>query len=62
MDLWEHKPSLEKWHGKPLPGEEGFSSFQGKNGNLMKSPWPFVARGQSGKPISSMLPEHGSAC
>lgn len=56
MDLWEHKPSLEKWHGKPLPGEEGFSSFQGKNGNLMKSPWPFVASGQSGKPISSMLP------
>jgi hypothetical protein len=56
MDLWEHKPSLEAWHGKPLPGEEGFSSFQGKNGNLMKSPWPFVPSGQSGKSISSMLP------
>ncbi|MDA0750656.1 MAG: DUF1501 domain-containing protein [Verrucomicrobia bacterium] len=56
MDLWEHKPGLEKWHGTPLPGAEGFLSFQGKNGNLMKSPWPFVASGQSGKKISSMLP------
>ena len=56
MDLWEHKPSLEKYHGKPMPGEESFVSFQGKNGNLMKSPWPFVASGESGKRISSMLP------
>jgi len=57
VDLWEHKPSLEKMHGKPLPGEENFLSFQGKNGNLMKSPWPFVACGKSGKKISSMLPQ-----
>ena len=38
IDLWEHKPELERWHGKPLPGEENFVSIQGKNGNLMKSP------------------------
>lgn len=56
MDLWEHKPSLEQYHGKPLPGEENLVSFQGKNGNLMKSPWPFVPCGQSGKKISSLLP------
>ena len=56
MDLWEHKPSLEKYHGQPLPGEEDFVSFQGKNGNLMKSPWPFVQKGETGKFISSMLP------
>lgn len=56
MDLWEHKPGLERHHGKPLPGEEDMLSFQGKNGNLMKSPWPFVPSGKSGKMISSMLP------
>ncbi len=56
MDLWEYKPQLERFHGKPLPGEEDFVSFQGKNGNLMKSPWPFVACGESGKKISSLLP------
>ena len=57
MDLWEYKPSLEKYHGKPLPGEENFVSFQGKNGNLMKSPWEFAPAGESGKFITSMLPQ-----
>lgn len=56
MDLWEHKPALEKYHGQPLPGADNFVSFQGRNGNLMKSPWPFVASGASGKMISSLLP------
>mgnify|MGYP006087520191 FL=1 len=56
MDLWEHKPMLEKMHGKPLPGEENLVSFQGKNGPLMKSPWAFNPAGKSGKMISSMLP------
>ncbi|MCU0958994.1 MAG: DUF1501 domain-containing protein [Pirellulaceae bacterium] len=57
IDLWEHKPALEKYHGQPLPGAEQLVSFQGKNGNLMQSPWPFVPCGQSGKMISSLLPQ-----
>jgi hypothetical protein len=56
IDLWDYRPQLEKYHGTPLPGAEGEVSFQGKNGNLMKSPWPFQPAGQSGKQISSMLP------
>ena len=56
MDLWEHKPMLDKYDGTPLPGEENVLSFQGKNGNLMKSPWPFAPAGQSGKMISTLLP------
>ena len=56
VDLWDHKPMLEKMHGQPLPGEERMVSFQGANGALMKSPWPFVPVGQSGKRITSMLP------
>lgn len=56
MDLWEHKPMLEKMHGQPLPGEENLVSFQGKNGPLMKSPWAFAPAGESGKMISTMLP------
>jgi len=56
IDLWDYKPALEKHHGEPLPGEEGLVTFQGKNGNLMKSPWPFLPAGQSGKMISSLLP------
>ncbi len=56
IDLWDHKPSLEKLDGQPLPGEEQLVSFQGKNGPLMRSPWNFRPAGQSGKPWSSLLP------
>ncbi len=57
VDLWEHKPMLEKYDGQPLPGEEDFVSFQGKNGPLMRSPWDFKPAGDSGKMISAMLPQ-----
>lgn len=56
MDLWEHKPALDKYHGQPLPGEENMVSFQGKNGNLMRSPWGFQPCGASGKAITTMFP------
>ncbi|NNJ26351.1 DUF1501 domain-containing protein [Alienimonas chondri] len=55
MDLWEHKPALDAHDGEPLPGEP-LVSFQGRNGPLMRSPWPFRPAGESGKMISSMLP------
>lgn len=56
VDLWDYKPALEKFDGKPLPGVEKEVTFQGKNGNLMKSPWAFAPAGKSGKHISTMLP------
>lgn len=56
IDLWDYRPELFKHSGKPLPGEENLVSFQGKNGNLMAPPWEFVACGESGKRISSLLP------
>lgn len=59
MDTWEYKPGLEKYHGKPLPNEKELISFMGKNGNLMKSPWKFTPRGESGKMISELFPHVG---
>jgi hypothetical protein len=56
VDLWDYKPALERCAGQPLRGEENFVSFQGANGGLMPSPWPFRQAGQCGKWISSMLP------
>jgi hypothetical protein len=56
VDLWDYKPLLEKHHGTPLPGGSTEVTFQGKNGNLMRPPWPFLRAGQCGKMISSMLP------
>ena len=55
IDLWDHKPLLDKYDGTPLPGPVEVT-FQGKNGNLMKSPWAFKPAGKSGKMISSNLP------
>lgn len=59
IDLWDWKPELERLSGQPMPGGATEVTFQGKNGNLMRSPWEFVPRGKSGKRISSMLPELG---
>jgi len=56
IDLWDYKPELFKRSGQPLPGEENFSSFQGKNGNLMAPPWEFAPCGETGKRISTLLP------
>lgn len=57
IDLWDYKPELFRRSGQPLPGEENLMSFQGKNGNLMAPPWPFVPCGKSGKQITSLLPQ-----
>lgn len=56
VDLWDHKPALERYDGQPMPGEERLVSFQGANGGLMKSPWPFLRAGRCGKPINSLMP------
>jgi len=60
IDLWDYKPELEKRHGQPMPGGDKEVSFQGANGNLMRSPWNFVRRGQSGKMLTEMLPNLGA--
>src|SRR5687767_6762952 len=56
LDTWDYKPELIKHHSQPMPGADKLITFQGENGNLVKSPWEFKPRGQSGKMISDMLP------
>ena len=60
LDLWDYKPELEKRSGQPMPGGDKDVTFQGANGNLMRSPWSFTRQGQSGKPITSLLPHLGA--
>lgn len=59
IDTFDYKPELQKRSGQPLPGEEKMVSFQGVNGNLMKSPWEFRQRGESGAWVSELLPHLG---
>jgi hypothetical protein len=56
LDAWDYKPELIKRHGQPLPGGEGLVTFQGAQGNLAKSPYPFRPRGRSGKYLSDLFP------
>jgi hypothetical protein len=58
MDTFDHKPELERLHGKPFdPGTaekpEGVTSTPG---NLMKSPFAFKRHGQCGRWVSSVFP------
>lgn len=58
MDLWDHKPDLVKYAGKPLPGSFGEVMTRRK---VTKNPLlgpikPFASRGQSGLEISDFLP------
>ena len=59
LDTFDYKPELEKRSGQPMPGAPELS-FQGANGNLMKSPFAFARRGESGKPITEGLPRLGA--
>jgi Protein of unknown function (DUF1501) len=59
LDTFDYKPELIKRHGEPMPGAEGLVTFQGKQGNLTKSPWKFKPRGECGKMISDLVPMLG---
>ena len=61
LDTFDYKPELIKRHGQPLPGGKEVVTFQGGNGNLMKSPWEWSRHGQCGKWVSSLLP-HLAGC
>jgi hypothetical protein len=56
VDTWDYKPELIKRDGQPMPGSEKLVTFQGEQGSLVKSPYPFCPRGQSGKMTSDLLP------
>ena len=59
LDTFDYKPELKRRSDQPLPGAEDLVTFQGKNGNLMQSPWGFTRRGESGKWVSDLLPHLG---
>jgi hypothetical protein len=61
VDSFDYKPSLEKYHGKPLPNNEKPEVLFGKVGLLHQSHWQFKQRGQSGLWVSELFP-HMAEC
>jgi hypothetical protein len=60
MDTFDPKPRLDREHGQPPRFRVEPTQFN-NNGNVMKSPWRFRQRGQSGIPVSDLFP-HVAEC
>jgi hypothetical protein len=57
MDLFDPKPELSKYDGKPYPGEKKVETLSpSKSGNLMGSPFAFQPAGQCGMLLSELIP------
>jgi hypothetical protein len=57
VDTFDPKAMLQKYHGKPYPGET--IETEQKTGNLMRSPFSFKKYGQSGIEVSEIFPRIG---
>jgi hypothetical protein len=53
--MWDYKPGLVKFDGKPAPFEIKGRALNGSQ-QVMASPWKFQQYGQSGRYISELLP------
>lgn len=60
VDTWDFKPELTRRHGQELEGFDRQTGFFSKEvGALMKSPFEFSPRGESGKLVSEIFPHLG---
>lgn len=58
VDTFEHKPLLDRDHGKPYPHEKPKVQFAPTN-NLLRSPWKFKPHGKCGHMVSELFPNVG---
>src|SRR5262245_30969791 len=60
VDTFDHKPLLDRDHGKPLPFAKP-RVVSSPTGNLLRSPFKFRQHGQSGAWVSELFP-HLATC
>src|SRR5579863_1994271 len=60
IDMFDPKPGLLKYDGKPAPFEIKGRALNGSQ-QIMASPWSFQQYGQSGRPVSDLLPYFAKA-
>jgi hypothetical protein len=60
VDTFDPKPRLDREHGEPIKTKVHPTQFNNV-GKVLKSPWPFRPRGQSGIPVSDLFP-HVAEC
>jgi hypothetical protein len=59
IDLFDPKPLLEKYDGRPFPGVIKYDNSAQASSKVLSSPWKFKKCGQSGMEISELLPHLG---
>ena len=57
VDSFDYKPTLERLHGTPTPGDEKPVAFMGKVGLLHRPHFAFRQRGESGLWVSDLFPQ-----
>lgn len=55
LETWDYKPELIRLDGQPLEGGPAVT-FQGPAGNLARPQYEFRPRGETGKPVSDLIP------
>jgi hypothetical protein len=58
VDTFDPKPRLDREHGQPIKAKVQPTQFNNV-GKVLKCPWPFRNRGQSGIPVSDLFPMVG---
>jgi hypothetical protein len=56
IDLFDPKPVLAKYDGKPFPGEIKYDNAAEASSKVMASPWTFRKHGRCGMELSELLP------
>ena len=56
VDTFDPKPLLDREHGKPIKAKVQPTQFNDV-GMVLKSPWKFRPRGESGLPVSDLFPK-----
>jgi hypothetical protein len=60
VDTFDPKPRLDREHGQPINAKVQPTQFNNV-GKVLRSPWPFRPRGESGIPVSDLFP-HVATC
>lgn len=60
MDLFDPKPKLQEYAGRPFPGELKFDNVGQASSKVLPGLWEFSRHGQSGTEVSSLLPNLAS--
>jgi hypothetical protein len=55
IDMWDPKPALMKYDGKPAPFEIKGRALNGSQ-QIMASPWKFADCGENGRQVTELLP------